>query len=72
MLLRFPHFKDPKQLAISFASAATASSSKNDWVARNGQDSLFAVFQALLPEVTKVSFRSRRNGLYQRDERRFE
>jgi hypothetical protein len=39
------------QLAARFASMVTVPASENEWVARNGDESLFKVLRQLLPEV---------------------
>ena len=42
---------NPKKLAAALACSVTVPSSDDDWVARKGNDSLFALLQTLLPEV---------------------
>ena len=44
-------FCEPKHLIIAFANAVTLPSSTDDWVARNGEESIFALLKVLLPEV---------------------
>ncbi len=44
--------ENPKQLALAFAAAVTVHSpSYRDWVARNGEESLFRTLHRILPEV---------------------
>jgi hypothetical protein len=44
--------ENPKHFAASFACAVTVpSSSHTDWVARNGEESLFEALQIISPEV---------------------
>jgi hypothetical protein len=42
---------NPKQLAAMFASMVTVPASENEWIARNGDESLFKVLQQMMPEV---------------------
>ena len=57
---------NPRLFAYEFATSVTCSSSKDHhWVARNGADSLFALFQQIFPEVyaiIKKMFLSYDNG----------
>ena len=46
---------DPKQLAAMFASMVTVPASENEWIARNGDESLFKVLQQMMPEVRYIS-----------------
>ena len=46
---------DPKQLAAMFASMVTVPASENEWIARNGDESLFKVLQQIVPEVRSKS-----------------
>ena len=46
---------NPKQLAAMFASMVTVPGSENDWIARNGDESLFKVLERMLPEVRSKS-----------------
>ena len=46
-----PHTSTAKELAIAFVSAVTESSGPHDWIAKNGNDSVFALLQRLHPEV---------------------
>ena len=49
---RPPLVENPKQLAAQFACAVTeASPNPTDWVARNGDQTIFRVLQKMLPEV---------------------
>ena len=50
----------PMELAVAFANVVTVTSDNtNDWVARNGDESIFSVLQRLLPEVIQLNCRSR-------------
>jgi hypothetical protein len=52
MRSRKPIIENPKDLAADFACAVTeASSNQSDWVARNGEESLFSTLQRIIPEV---------------------
>ena len=51
MLVRHFSFGDLKQFAVAFASVVTTSASSHDWVARNGDDSLYALMKFILPQV---------------------
>ena len=43
---------NPVEIAVSFANVATTPSDMpNDWVARNGDKSIFSAFRNVLPEV---------------------
>jgi hypothetical protein len=43
---------NPKQLAAAFASTVTVHSfQESDWIARNGRESIFALFKEVFPEV---------------------
>ena len=45
--------EDPKKLAAAFACAVTAHSAKGgDWVARNGEESLFSTLRRILPQAS--------------------
>jgi hypothetical protein len=46
---------DPMQLAVMFASMVTTPASENEWIARNGDESLFKVLQKMMPEVRHKS-----------------
>jgi hypothetical protein len=47
--------EDPSELAISFANVVTQVSDYTDnWVARNGDKSIFSVLRLVLPEVSQV------------------
>jgi hypothetical protein len=48
--------EDPMQLAVMFASMVTAPASVNEWIARNGDESLFKVLQDMMPEVQEFHF----------------
>jgi hypothetical protein len=49
---RGPVIENPKELAADFACTVTEYSSNNtDWVARNGDESLFSTLKIILPEV---------------------
>ena len=49
---RGPIIEDPKRLAADFAEAVTTPSSRGgDWVARNGDESLFSTLRRVLPQV---------------------
>ena len=49
---RKPDIENPKDLAAEFACAVTEhSTNEADWVARNGDESLFQTLQRMLPEV---------------------
>lgn len=44
--------EDPKKLAVDFATSVTVESSRGgDWVARNGDESLFSTLRRILPQV---------------------
>jgi hypothetical protein len=44
---------NPAELAAAFAKVVTApSDSPDDWVARNGDKSIFSALRTVLPEVT--------------------
>ena len=44
--------ENPMHLAAEFACAVTAPSSRYvDWVAKNGDESLFQAFKGVMPEV---------------------
>ncbi len=43
---------DPKGLATMFASMVTAPASEDEWIARNGDMSLFKVLEQMMPEVS--------------------
>lgn len=44
--------ENPRQLAAFFARCVTAeATSSSDWVAKNGDSSLFKILQRMLPEV---------------------
>ncbi len=44
--------ENPIHIAVAFACAVTTPSTKSDdWVARNGDESLFQAFNSVLPEV---------------------
>ena len=45
--------ENPKEFAATFAHSVTAPSDNNvDWVARNGEESLFRTLQRVIPEVS--------------------
>jgi hypothetical protein len=44
-------FQSPKQVAAAIACSVTVPSTEMSWVARNGNESLFALLEYLLPEV---------------------
>jgi hypothetical protein len=44
-------FKSPKQVAAAVACSVTAPASEYHWLARNGDESLFALIGCILPEV---------------------
>ena len=47
------------ELAVAFANVVTVTSDNtNDWVARNGDESIFSVLQRLLPEVVQLNLQS--------------
>ena len=46
--------KQTKQLAAMFATMVTVPASENDWIARNGDESLFKVLEKMLPEVRSI------------------
>lgn len=49
---RGPSIEDPKRLAADFAAAVTTQSTRGgDWVARNGEESLFSTLRKILPQV---------------------
>jgi hypothetical protein len=43
--------KSPKQVAAAVACSVTAPASEYHWLARNGDESLFALIRCILPEV---------------------
>jgi hypothetical protein len=47
-------FNQPKELSAAFARCVTVPSDDNDWVARNGKDSIFDLFQKVFPQVLVV------------------
>jgi hypothetical protein len=47
---------DPKQLAAEFALAVTVQASEVDWIAKNGEESLFSTLRRIYPEVMELSF----------------
>ena len=50
---RGPVIENPKELAADFACTVTECSSNSmDWVARNGDESLFQTLKMILPEVS--------------------
>jgi hypothetical protein len=49
-----PLIDEPAELAIAFANVVTIQSGPDDWVARNGNKSIFAVLYMLLPEVAAL------------------
>ena len=60
---RPPLVENPKQLAAQFACAVTEPSpSPTDWVARNGEQTIFRTLQKMLPEVC-CAFRLRLYGI---------
>ena len=49
-------FENPKEVAAEFACAVTVpSSNQSDWVARNGNESLFRTLRRMIPEVGNFS-----------------
>ena len=57
---RKPDIENPKELAAEFACAVTEhSTNEADWVARNGDESLFRTLQRMLPEVCTMFNRFR-------------
>ena len=51
------HTQNLKQLVSGFATAVTDQTyDGHDWIARNGDDSLFNVFQELLPQVWHICY----------------
>jgi hypothetical protein len=51
------HFIDkPAEIAVFFANVVTTPSA-DDWVARNGEQSIFSAFRSVLPEV--ITYRLR-------------
>ncbi len=48
-------FENPKEVAAEFACAITVpSSNQSDWVARNGNESLFRTLRRIIPEVRNL------------------
>ena len=48
-------FENPVELATAFAKIVTvASENSSDFVARNGSQSIFAVLESILPQVTSI------------------
>ncbi len=45
---------DPIEFGLTFAKAVTAESGPSDWIARNGEKSLFQVLKDIMPEVALV------------------
>ncbi len=53
---RTPIIENPKDLAAQFACAVTIySANQSDWVARNGNESIYRTLRRILPEVRSVS-----------------
>jgi hypothetical protein len=49
---RKPIIENPKDLAAEFACAVTVySANQSDWVARNGEESIYRTLRRVLPEV---------------------
>jgi hypothetical protein len=54
--LRTVLIENPAEIAASFANVVTAPSAMpDDWVARNGDNSIFSAFRNVLPEVITSS-----------------
>ena len=55
MRTKGPIIENPKELAAEFSNAVTEhSSNPMDWVARNGDESLFQTLKKIVPEVSLV------------------
>jgi hypothetical protein len=53
---RQPIIENPKDLAAEFACAVTVySENQSDWVARNGNESIYRTLRRILPEVRFIS-----------------
>jgi hypothetical protein len=49
----------PAEIAVFFANVVTTPSA-DDWVARNGEQSIFSAFRSVLPEVITYQLRYRK------------
>lgn len=49
--------QNPKQVAAAVACSVTVQASQCHWVARNGNESLFALLEVVLPQVVRAIFR---------------
>ena len=53
---RKPVIENPKAFSAEFACAVTeASTNQSDWVARNGEESLFSTLERMFPEVCIIT-----------------
>ncbi len=54
---RKPIIENPKDLAAEFACAVTVySANQSDWVARNGDESIYQTLRRILPEVFSFEY----------------